>query len=410
MGWPRQLSPAGTRITFGDLCATLFASIFLPNQYRKLRNEVSSHFGARHVYLTGSGRGALTVILTSLANEDKRREVIIPAYTCFSVPSAVKAAGYKVRLVDLDRNGYDYDLAKLEQAIGPTTRAILLVYPFGLGCNIEAVQNLARSKGVLLIEDVAQSMGLQCRGKCAGMHGDFGFFSLSKGKAITSIRGGIIITNDDAHAALLGKTVEALPSPGILANLKLMIEVKVIWLFLRPTLFWLIGALPFIRLGETHYDPTMRPTQMHRTAAVLCRRMLARLDQTNRERAAAARNILSQLQTSEATMPMTGISPEHSTFLRLPILCSNEELRDHLFATLQKCGASRMYNSTLAVIQDRELFAGSQPDESSYPNAVRVARCLVTLPTHAYVTSRDRSEIVQALKSTQSAVGSRTNG
>jgi perosamine synthetase len=410
MGWPRQLSPAGTRITFGDLCATAFGTTFLPGQRKKLQDEVSSHFGLRHVYLTGSGRAALTVILTAISQEDKRREVIIPAYTCFSVPSAIKSAGYKVRLVDLDRNGYDYDLAKLEQAVGPDTCAILLVYPFGLSCNVEAVQRIARSKGILLIEDVAQSMGLRMQEKWAGTFGDIGFFSLSKGKAITSIRGGIIVTDNAALASRLEKIIRDLPSPGFIANLKLIVEVKVIWLFLRPRLFWLIGKLPFIKLGETHYDPTVRPTKMHRAAAVLCRRMMARLDQINSERAAAARELLSQLQISETALPMTGTVPEVSNFLRLPIMCSDEGLRDHLFGELQQYGASKMYNNTLAVIRDGELFAGSQPNEEDFPNALRLARGLVTLPTHAYVTLEDRQEIMRVFSNAQSVVGSRVHG
>ena len=195
MLWPRRLSPAGTRITFADLWAIWLGMMFLPNRRRRLCDDLELKFGVQHAFLTNSGRASLTVILSAISEGNTRNEVIIPAYTCFSVPSAIRRAGLKVRLVDLQKSNFDYDFAHLERAISNKTLAILLVYPFGLGCDVRQVQQLAKKNGVYLIEDVAQSMGLRVGGLFAGTIGDVGFYSLSKGKPITAIRGGIIVTN-----------------------------------------------------------------------------------------------------------------------------------------------------------------------------------------------------------------------
>jgi dTDP-4-amino-4,6-dideoxygalactose transaminase len=67
----------------------------------------------RHAFLLSSGRAALTVLLQALRREPGRREVVIPAYTCFSVPSAIARAGLTVRLCDVDPKTLDLDLNAL---------------------------------------------------------------------------------------------------------------------------------------------------------------------------------------------------------------------------------------------------------------------------------------------------------
>ncbi len=306
-------------------------------------------------------------------------------------------AGLKVRLVDLDEKTFDYDFDQLERAITPKTLAILLVYPFGLGCDFSRAQQLARDRGIYLIEDVAQSMGLKIDGRYAGTRGDIGFFSLSKGKPITAMRGGIIVTSDEKLAGKIKDHVELLPRASWAQSLRTIIEAKVVWFFLRPGLFWVIGKLPLVKLGETHYEPTMKVTRMPRAAAILCRRMLPRLDSINDARANVAASYLVRLAKSSDITPVIGRDQESSRFLRFPVLCADHTAREQLADQLADLGVSRMYRKPLSAIDDPELFADGNRRDNSFPGAKQIAERLLTLPTHVYVTPTDVDQITETI-------------
>jgi len=150
------------------------------------------------------------MILETLKENDNRSQVIVPGYTCYSVAAAIKRAGLKVKLVDFESGGFEYNNDKLAEATTSDTLAILLVYPFGLSANINKISKLAKEKGVFQIEDAAQAMGVITNGKYAGTIGDVGFYSLGKGKPITAMKGGLIATNDPAIAERLTRRINNL--------------------------------------------------------------------------------------------------------------------------------------------------------------------------------------------------------
>ncbi len=397
----RTVAPAGTKISFGDVLLVGLSLFTFKNVHHDFQEKIKRYFETDYCLLTNSGRSALTVILKGLqaATADARNELIVPGYTCFSVPSAVKQAGLKIRIADFHVNSFEYDLTKLEQSITPKTLAILLVYPFSLSADVDKIQGLAKRHKIFLIEDAAQSMGLKLNNRYAGTIGDVGFFSLSKGKAITSIRGGIIITKDKALAQRFEHIVDSIRRASVKANIKVFLEAVAISLMLRPSLFWIIGKLPFVTLGETVYDPSFTPAQMPRAAVVLAEKMLKRLHTINRDRANLAMNYITELQDKDTAlfaMPH-GSEPTESLFLRFPLLVSDDAKRNQLFEELQGYGVSRMYKEPLAVIRDKSLFAEDIHPESAV-NAESIAKRLLTLPTHSYVTKVDQEVIIRRLK------------
>src|SRR5262249_11056928 len=98
----RTLPPAAALLGLGDLLHGLAGAIRSGRPAGRLEGELREHFGVRHVFLVSSGTAALALILTSLKRLSSRREVVLPAYTCFSVPAAVERAGLAIRLVDVD--------------------------------------------------------------------------------------------------------------------------------------------------------------------------------------------------------------------------------------------------------------------------------------------------------------------
>lgn len=139
--------------------------------------------------------------------------MVIPAYTCFSVPSAVVKAGLDVALCDLDASTFDFDYRLLEAAVNEKTLCVIPSHLFGIPSEMDRVNAICREKGVYVVEDAAQAMRGPTKGKL-GTLGDVGFFSLGRGKNITCGSGGIIVTNSIQSPRRSAGTIMALKPRG----------------------------------------------------------------------------------------------------------------------------------------------------------------------------------------------------
>lgn len=394
----RVLPPAGTPFSLADIVSAI-GGLFEPRTVEQFEVEIKKVTGTSHALAVNTGRTALTLALLALKQGETRNEVIIPGYTCFTVPSAIKRAGLRATLVDFAPESMQYDLTLLEKLNTTHTLAIILIYPFAMYSNPEPILAWAKSRKVFVIEDVAQGFGLRHGIQMLGTLGDIGIYSFSKGKTITSVRGGVAITNNNEIAARLNTQREnECTAPGLVAELRIIFEAIVLWLFLSPSRFGLITKLPFVKLGETHYDPNFTLGRMSSTAAALAIRKTRILHHINNARAAIGRTLLLQLAESfkRGGIASTRESEsEHSLFLRLVLFAKTQAERDRLLATGKSLGFSRMYGEPLCVIDDPALWA--ENGKQSTPVAEDFAHRMLTLPTHAYVAENDLREMVLIL-------------
>ena len=157
--------------------------------------ELKSHFRARHCFLVGSGKAALTLILRALRDlSPSRDEVIIPAFTCYSVPSSVLRAGLKIGLCDLARDSLELDPAGFSAALSERALAVVPTHLYGIASDVSRIRQLIGTRGVAIVEDAAQAMDESLDGRKLGTLGDAGFFSLGRGKAFSTVEGGVILT------------------------------------------------------------------------------------------------------------------------------------------------------------------------------------------------------------------------
>ena len=157
-------------------------------------NEFAEYCGARHCVGVASGLDALTLLLMALGI-GARDEVIVPSNTYIATWLAVSAAGARVVPVEPDIDTYNLDPGRVEDAIGPRTRAILAVHLYGQTANMEALREIARRRGVALLADAAQAHGADLRGRYSSA---FSFYPSKNLGALGD--GGAVVTDDEALA------------------------------------------------------------------------------------------------------------------------------------------------------------------------------------------------------------------
>ncbi len=158
--------------------------------------------GTRHAIGCCNGTAALHLLLHGLCI-GPGDEVIVPTLTFVATANAVLYCGAAPVFVDANPETWNLDLRQVEAVITPRTRAILAVHLYGLPVDMEALGNLARRHGILLLEDAAEAFGARSRDRPAGSLGRAATFSLFGNKTLSTGEGGMITTDDDALAAHL---------------------------------------------------------------------------------------------------------------------------------------------------------------------------------------------------------------
>lgn len=178
-----------------------------PQDLAKFEEQFAAFVGVKHAIGVNSGTSALDIALqaTGIGPGD---EVITVAHTFIASISTVCLRGAKAVLVDVGTD-MNMDVAKLEAALSPRTKAILPVHLNGRLCDMETIMDFAKKHGLLVIEDAAQALGSTMKMadgavKSAGSFGAVGAFSLYWAKTLGGLAtSGIAVTNDDDLARTL---------------------------------------------------------------------------------------------------------------------------------------------------------------------------------------------------------------
>lgn len=155
--------------------------------------------GVPHAAAVSSGRRGMTLIFEHLGLREGD-EVIVPAYTLGDLIPLIQQFGAKAVPADIELESLNVSAQAIEQRIGPRTKAILALHAFGMPCGIDQILNLARSRGVPVIEDGAHALGARFKGQPVGSFGYAGFFSFEVTKPVNTFGGGMVVTRDAALA------------------------------------------------------------------------------------------------------------------------------------------------------------------------------------------------------------------
>jgi dTDP-4-amino-4,6-dideoxygalactose transaminase/acetyltransferase-like isoleucine patch superfamily enzyme len=178
-----------------------FERVVAKNQYimgpdvEALERELESTLGFKHAISVSSGTDALLLALMAL-DIGPGDEVITTPFSFFATAGCVARVGAKPVFVDIDARTLNLDVALIERAITPRTKAILPVHLFGLAADMNAIVRIASARGLSVIEDAAQALGTRFHERPVGTLGNFGCFSFFPSKNLGGFGDGGLVTTE----------------------------------------------------------------------------------------------------------------------------------------------------------------------------------------------------------------------
>ena len=178
--------------------AEVFESQYFINgpQVKECEAKIAEYCGCKYATGVSSGTDALLVCMmaSGIGTGD---EVITTAYSFFATAGCVSRTGAKPVFADIDPATYNIDPCLIEAKITDRTKAIIPVHLYGQTSDMDLIMELAEKYNLIVIEDAAQAIGAEYKGRRAGSIGDYGCFSFFPSKNLgTAGDGGMVVTND----------------------------------------------------------------------------------------------------------------------------------------------------------------------------------------------------------------------
>ena len=190
-------------LTPGDFWAALCTPAAGRDLVAEFERRFARMLGVPEAVAVPSARAALGLVLRhatlppTAVGGLSGGEVILPAFTYWSMPAAVIRAGMRPVFVDVGPRTYLIDPEKVESAITPRTRAIVPTHLYGCPCELDRILEMARRHGLLVIEDCAESLLADYKGVYTGAWGDVGCFSFQASKQLSLGDGGMATANSE---------------------------------------------------------------------------------------------------------------------------------------------------------------------------------------------------------------------
>jgi dTDP-4-amino-4,6-dideoxygalactose transaminase len=366
----------------------------------RLQLELQQRLSIRSCHVVSTGRAGLALLLRALQrNDDRRRdEVVIPSYTCYSVAASVLKAGLKVRLGDVDPATLDFDYERLRQRDLRRVLAVIATNLFGLPNDLPTLVSIARERGMFVVDDAAQALGARVGNRWCGTWGDAGLYSFDKGKNLSAIDGGAVVSDSPRISDAIAKEFDALPAPAPSEALYALAKLAAYVALLPPRLYWIPNGIPALGLGETVYTTEYPMTRLPSFLAALAVTMLPRLDTYTARRRANAQRLLQGLQETPGLQLIRPVAGAEPVYVRLPVLVRDRRARDAAVASLARTGIGATGSYPRSIADIPELATHIRGEQRDATGGRTVASRIMTLPTHPYVTEQDCARAVTVLR------------
>ncbi len=405
MSLTREIPPtAGLPILTKEVAQLIFKK---PAPYL-LEESLQEYLGAIHIRITYSGTAALYIILESLKEISNKKTVVIPSFICPLVPLAILRAGLKPAVCDISPKGFDFQREKLEK-ITRENNDVLAVIPThlaGIPIDIKSYAADCKNKGILIIEDCAQSLGSKNKGIFTGTTADFSFYSFCRGKGITTYEGGAIACKSE-FKDLIDKNLNRISKEDRLSETLKLVELLGYWIFYRPALFWFVFRLPQLfweiqgkteRANIEYFTSDFPVHKVSEKRKYIGALQLKRLEQEIDKQREKTFYYLDGLKGLKDLNVISEGENHRSNYPFLTILFQESRKRDKILQKLNNSGlgVSRIYLN--AITDYRYLKEIYSP--GSCPNASSIAKRHITLSTSTFIKKADQDYIIKTIKET----------
>lgn len=315
---------------------------YAPELAQQYEAEFASWNGSAYAAAFMGGRVALSAIIYAL-DLQPGDEVIIPGYTCVVVPNAFSFAGVQVLYSDIELDTFGLDASALPSKISPRTKAIMIQHLYGLVCrDYEEIITIAKQHGLFIIEDCAHSLGAAYKGRKVGNFGDAAFYSTERSKVMTTIQGGIAVTNDDTIAARINEYASRASLPDQEWIQTQLHNVSLTYVQAKDPHRWWRSDWNSLRYNNQFLISTtqeeMRGTQpshygrkMPAPIAALGLNQLRKLETYNERRRHTAKRWDQWCEENDYNKPLI-MRESEPVYLRYPVLVEQEKKRDRSWA------------------------------------------------------------------------------
>ena len=344
----------------------------LGSEVEQLEQEIAAYCGVKHAIGVASGTDALLLSLKA-AGIGPGDQVITTPFTFFATAGAIVNAGAQPVFVDIEPNCYNIDPNKLEDklkvlmshqlsAISRRPKAIIPVHLYGQMADTDPIMDLARRHDLMVIEDAAQAIGAEYKGRKAGTIGHLGCFSFFPSKNLGGYGdGGMVVTDDDE-----------------LADQVRMLRIH--------------GSQPKYYHKMVGYNSRLDALQ-----AAILRAKLPHLDTWSAQRrrvAARYQELLGGVE--EIVLPNTG--PDRSHIFHQFTVRVRDGLRDGLLAYLKEAGiGTAVYYPLPLHLQECFDYLGYR--RGDFPEAERASQQVLSLPMFPELTASEQETIAMTITS-----------
>jgi len=285
----------------------------------------------RHAAMCNSGTGALQLALQVLKQRygwADGAEVIVPAMTFVATINIVLFNRLTPVLADIDPATFNMDPRCADSAVSDETVAMIPVHLFGQSADMTPIMALAEERGLRVLEDSCETVGVRHNGRMVGSFGDFGCFSTYMAHIVTTGVGGLALAEDDENITGFRSLMNHGRNPGYLRidddqGLSDDELLRVVW-----------SRYDFVSLGQSY-----RATEME---AALGIGQLERLAHSITRRREVAGQLTQALRHDDLQLPEVAPGNEHA-YMMYPIVCRRPGLRDALVIALERAGVETRF-------------------------------------------------------------------
>ena len=404
MGIFREIPPtAGFPLRAKDLL-----SILSGKEHRQgLEDDFRRYLNVRYARTAYSGTAALYLILESLKGLSTKKTVIIPSFICPLVPLAIKRAGLRVEVCDISRDNFGFDASILDALCHASDDilAIVTVHLAGLPVDFDEIEVIARKYGVFTIEDCAQSFGALYKGKQVGTLGDLSFFSLCRGKGMTTYEGGIIVTDKEDYVRLIESSIDRLITADYISEAGLLLKLSGYAIFYRPSLFWTVFRLPQlfwnwrgdkVKAAMEDFDLDFPVHRMSYGRQRIGHSQFSRVDLEIAKQRRKAHAYIEAITGIEGLSAMTEAPDCTATYPYVTLIFDEPSKRGRALQLLERSGHGGSFAYALA-IADYPYLKDVVP-ERNCSNARYLSERTITLSTSTFLRDEDIHSVAGLLR------------